>query len=329
LLISVGFILIILGFFLGPLSSLSGVILWALGLIYSEYEKRKQEKRDMTLLSGQKRLIQMQEETREKVDKVAHMVSEEFTSRRILERIRRSLKGEISTEELIERFDRPLSALLIYKWGEPSGKKLIRDRLAELGFKDIASGIKILPPSRMPEPPLKNRKDVENWLKQNVLNLLPEDHKYSIVFAQLVDLRKLYATKYAPKEWAYRFRGYTIFDKLSWEELFPIKYIRKIISRKTRVSIEELIVKYFPFSFLISRFLNDKDLDRILSQRKRIIQDLKNVFQIENLTLMSFAEMDAKNLSGVLASLKIRNSHQIATDMINEAKYWKSFLEKI
>ena len=170
---------------------------------------------------------------------------------------------------------------------------------------------------------------MEKWLKQNVLDLLPKDHKYSIVFAQLVDLRKLYATKYAPKEWADRFRGYTLFDKLSWEELFPIEYIRKIISRKTRVSVEELIVKHFPFSFLISRFLNDKDLDRILNQRKRVIQDLKNTFQIENLTLLSFAEMDEKKLSSILASLRVRNSNQIAVDMVNEARYWKRFLEKL
>jgi len=318
----IGIILVILGFFLSPFSSVIGVITWILGLIYSEYEKRTQKKRDVTILRGQERIIQMQEKT-------LHMISEEFTSRRILDRIRRSLKGEISTEELIKRFDRPLNALLIYKWGEPYGKKLIRNRLAELGFKDIASGIKILPPSRMPKPPLRNSKDMEKWLKQNVLDLLPKDHKYSIVFAQLVDLRKLYATKYAPKEWADRFRGYTLFDKLSWEELFPIEYIRKIISRKTRVSVEELIVKHFPFSFLISRFLNDKDLDRILNQRKRVIQDLKNTFQIENLTLLSFAEMDEKKLSSILASLRVRNSNQIAVDMVNEARYWKRFLEKL
>lgn len=336
LLFVVGLIFIGLSLILGWVSSLISVILWIFGLFYSFYGKRRQEKRDITLLKGQEKIINIQKETREDVKetkqavkKVEDILTKEFTSQEILNRIKRSLKGILSTEELIKEFDNPLNALIIYKWGEPSGRKLIRDRLAQLGFKDIGAGLKILPPSRMPYPPLKNGKDLENWINRNVLDSLPEDHKYTIVLSQIVDLRKTYATKYAPKEWFKRFRGYTLFDKLSWDELFSINFIRKVLKKKTRVSVEELVVKHFPFSFLVSKYLNDKDLDRVLVQRHKIIQELKKAFALENITLMSFANMDVERLRSILTKFRITNGKRIAESMIEEAKIWKRFLERL
>jgi hypothetical protein len=330
LLVAIGFIIFFAGLLGGiwPFSTAISTALWVLGLIYSEYGKRKQEKRDLVLLGGQKRIIKHQKETKKEVKEIKDVLDKEFTSKRILERVRRSLKGVLSTEELVEEFDSPLNAVLIYKWGEPE-QKLIRDGLAKLGFKDIASGIKILPPSRMPDPPLKNRRDIEKWLRQNLLDHLPRSHKYAIVFAQLIDLRKVYTTKYAPQDWADRFRGYTILDKLSWEELFPMKILRKLVTKKTHVSFEELILEYFPFSFLISRFLSDKDLDRVLPQRETIIQEIRRVFNLDSVTLMDFADMNEEELSQVIAKLKISNSKQIARGMVNEARVWKSFLKRI
>lgn len=332
----IGLIFIGLGLILGWVSSLIGIVLWILGLTYSEYGKRRQEKRDITLLKGQEKIISVQEETKEEIKGAKQEVKEvkgilikEFTSRKILNRLRRSLKGVLSTEELIKEFDNPLNALIIYKWGEPPKQKLIRDRLAQLGFKDIGAGLKILPPSHMPYPPLKSGKDLENWMKRNVLNSLPKDHKYTIVLSQIVDLRKAYTTKYAPKEWFKRFRGYTLFDKLSWDELFPIEFIRKALKKKTHVSVEELVVEHFPFSFLISRFLSDKDLDRVLVQRHKIIQELKKAFNLEDITLTSFANMNVERLHLILTKFKIMNGKQIAQGMIEEAKIWKTFLEKI
>ena len=341
LLIIIGAILMAFGPFVGsflPIIEFLGFVFEVLafiGFLYDLSEKRKQEKRDATLLRGQEKIIHIQEETKQEVTETEQGVKEikdklveEFTSRRILRRIRRSLRGVLSTEDLIEEFDSPLNALVIYKWGEPR-QKLIRDRLAELGFKDIGAGLKILPPSRMPHPPLKNRRTIENWLKRSVLNFLPKTHKYSIVFAQIVDLRKVYATKYAPEDWFERFRGYTLLEKLSWEELFPIDFIRKILAKKTNVSVEELVVEHFPFCFLISRFLNDEDFERVLSQRDEVIQDLKKCFNLENVTLIDFADMNVDELSQILTKLKIMNTKQIAKAMVDEAKLWNTFLENL
>lgn len=324
----IGSIIFIVGLFLWPISSVIGIALWILGIIYSEHGKRKQEKRDLVLLGGHEKIIKLQKKTKNEVKEIKDALDNEFTSKRILERVRRSLKGVLSTEELLKEFDNPLNAVLIYKWGEPE-QKLIRDGLAKLGFKDIASGIKILPPSRMPDPPLKNRRDIEKWLRQNLLDHLPTSHKYTIVFAQLIDLRKVYTTKYAPQMWADRFRGFTLLDKLSWEELFPIRIIRKLVTEKTHVSYEKLIVEHFPFSFLISRFLSDNDLDRVLPQRKEIVQELKRAFNLKSVTLIDFAEMNAEELSRIIATMKISNSKQVAKGMINEARIWKSFLESL
>lgn len=278
LLFSVGVSLFVLSIFVGTFSFYLGIVssvAGLLGLIYSISQEKRQEKRDLTLLKGQDKIIEIQNEMSHDIKEVMEIIQSEFNSKRILERIRVSLKGMISTEELVEEFDNPLNALIIYKWGEPPRRKLIRDKLTELGFKDLGAGLKILPPTRMPHPPLKTREDVERWLKENVLNSLPKDYKYSIALAQIVDLRKAYAVKYAPKEWFDRFRGRTIFDILTWEELFPVEFIQKFLRKKTHVSVEELVVKHFPFSFLISRFVKNKNLDRILSQREKVIEELK------------------------------------------------------
>jgi len=60
ILIVTGLILIALGLYLWVISSLFGMVLWILGLIYAYYGKRKQENRDIRLLSGQEKIASFQ-----------------------------------------------------------------------------------------------------------------------------------------------------------------------------------------------------------------------------------------------------------------------------
>lgn len=332
--IAIGSAAIVLGLFFTIYSTIIGFALWIIGLIYSEYGKRKQAPRYPDLLEGQSQIISNQEKviqytkgSEDEIRKFQDFLEKEMCSRNIIERIRRSLKGVLSTEELVAEFDNPLNALLIYKWGEPP-TKLIRDRLSELGFKDIGAGVKILPPSLMPNPPLKQRRHVEIWMKENILDSLPSDYKYTIVFAQIVDLRKAFTAKFAPPEYLEKYKGRTLFDLLSWHELFPIEYLRKVLELKTHVSVEELVVEHYPFLFLISRFISEKELARMIPQRGKIFQSIKNVFDIGNVTLTSFSDMDPSRLAQILNDFGLADSDKVADEMIVESNYWKLFLEK-
>jgi hypothetical protein len=330
--IIIGAVLFVLGFLLGYYpSSIIGILIDFLGIIafiYDYFNKRNQKQKDMQFLKNQRKMVSLQEKTKQEVERVESIVLEEFKSHKILERIRSSLSGTVSTEELVNEFDHPLYALMMYKWGEPDDK-LIRNKLFELGFVDISSGIKILPPSRMPYPPLKTKQHVEKWIRQNILDLLPSDYKYSIVFAQLVDLRKTYVEKYAPKEWAQRFRGFTLFDKLTWDELFSPDFLYKSLTKKFHVSIEELIVEYFPFSFLISKYLNEKEKRIILPQTKKINKELEQTFGLSKIKLHDFASMDIVKLTEVLEKIGLSEPKEVAQNIVNEANQWKIFLEKL
>jgi len=313
-----GFCLVILGIFSSLILQLVGFILTVYGTIQAYLDSREQKKRDL-------QIINIQKETKEYVSQLQKKIDDEFTYKKILNRIRKSLRGTLSTKDIINELDSPLYALIIHKWGEPSGEKIIRNRLYSLGFKDLGQGVKILPPTKMPKN-LRTREDIQKWLKQNVLKDLPEHYKYSIIYATLIDLRKVYAEKSAPKEWAHRFRGQTIFDRLSWGELFPPEFIRKTIYKKLKVSIEELINEHFPLIFLLSRFLGDEDLEKVSRERKAIIEEIKKTFNLNKLLLVDFAEMSSHELSKALGKYGVKNSGVIAIKMIEEATVWKQFL---
>jgi len=310
-----------------PALEIIGFILTLYGLLRDIFESKKQEDRDLQILSGQTKIIVVQKEIKEDTSRISHIekkLDEEFTSRRILDRIRKSLKGKLTTRDIINELDNPLYALIIHKWGEPD-EKLIRDRLYSLGFKDLGQGVKILPPAKMPNG-LRTREDIKEWLKRNVLRDLPQHYKYSITYATLIDLRNVYADKSAPKEWAHRFRGQTIFDRLSWDELFPPEFIRKTIKRKLKVSIEELINEYLPLPFLLSRYLGGEDLKKVLKDREAIIEDIGKTFNLDRVLLVDFADMNSHILSKVLSKHGVKKSETIAERMIDEATVWKQFL---
>lgn len=326
-----GICLFIVGFFvplLFPLLEILGFSLSIYGLLKDFFESKKQKEKDIKILSGQAKLIKIQKEIKKNTSHILYIekiLNEEFTSRKILDRIRKSLKGKLTTSDIIDELDNPLYAMIIHKWGEPPQEKIIRDRLYNLGFKDLGQGVKILPPSKMPKG-LRTREDIKKWLKQNVLRDLPKYFKYSIIYATLIDLRKVYAEKSAPKEWAHRFRGQTIFDRLSWDELFPPEFIRKTIQTKLKVSIEELINEYLPLPFLLSRHLEDDDLVKILKKKEEIVEEIKKTFNLNRLLLIDFADMDNHKLSKLLSKYGIKNSKIVAEKMIDEATIWKQFL---
>lgn len=329
----IGVCLLVLGLLVHPLQipvlEIAGFFLTLYGLLREFSESKKEEERDIKILSGQTKIIEVQKEIKEHTSRIAHIerkVDEEFTSRRILDRIRKSLKGTLTTRDIINELDTPLYALIIHKWGEPN-EKIIRDKLYTLGFKDLGQGVKILPPAKVPKD-LRTREDIGVWLKQNVLKDLPKNYKYSIIYATFIDLRKVYAEKAAPREWVHRFRGQTIFDRLSWDELFPPEIIRKTVRKKLKVSIEELINEYLPLPFLLSRFLNDENLEKVVKDQEAMTEEIKRIFNLNRVLLVDFAWMDSNKLSKVLSKYGVENPENTAQNIIDEAAIWRQFLSE-
>ena len=60
-----------------------------------------------------------------------------------------------------------------------------------------------------------------------------------------------------------------------------------------------------------------------------MIEELKNVFRLKKVTLIDFARMDVDKLSQILAKFGVMNPDDVARGMIDEAKIWKNFLEKL
>ncbi|NQS90635.1 hypothetical protein HQ584_12700, partial [Patescibacteria group bacterium] len=225
----------------------------------------------------------------------------------------------LSTKEIVEDFNNPLNALLIFKWGE-SGD-VLKNRIPQLGFKSVGSGVHILPPIKTPK--LKDKYDIEQWVKKNLLKDLGNSYEYVVVFAQLIDLRHLYCERKKP---AYA-RGRTLLDLLKPEEIFTPKYLSKYLQTKKNISFEELI-KQYGFIFLISKECSEDEIEELRANKDDIISQLKRAYNLKQITINDYAKMDAGTIANVLGKYPVKKPSEVASSMVKEAIFWDRFFKE-
>lgn len=140
-------------------------------------------------------------------------------------------RSGLSTDRLIDRYDKPLNAILISyaTQVEPTQKgfyrkcKFIRDELMTYNAKGLGGSDFLIPPTKVPNW-IKNNEDLQTWFEQDILKGRYCKLKLLILF----DLRKkAFWHNYVPyeqkKPW-----NFTLGEVLDVEDIFTEKQISKI-----------------------------------------------------------------------------------------------------
>lgn len=249
------------------------------------------------------------ERLEEKDRKIETVTREQRKRQRESHRIIESLKRSgLSTGKLVQRFDRPLNAILIsYSHQDPEA--FIKDELARYNSKWLGGTVSIIPPTRVPNT-IKNKDDLKSWFENNIL----KDRNCKLKFLILIDLKdKAYWHTYLPNADIERIHS-TIGEKLNVEDLFTEEQIRKIALAD--------IIRDGDIAWLASSVLPASELDVIHRNQTFIEEKLGN----PSLRILS-DEGVLDSLTAVFNELNIAKPHEVAQAIVREAQFWVSRLK--
>lgn len=238
----------------------------------------------------------------------------EKEKRRIIQSIKRS---GLSTDKLVERYDKPLNAILIsyVTQVEPSGTgyyrpcKFVQDELKSFNAKRLGGADLLIPPAKVPGW-IKNRNDLELWFEKEIL----KGRYCKLRFLILFDLRKkAFWKNYVPytqkKPW-----NYTIGEVLDVEDLFTEEQINRIALSN--------IIRDGDVVWLASGLLSGTELEKIHSNQTLI----ENKLGTPSLRELADDHTVSK-LSVALTDIEISNPDEVSKAIVDEAKFWHSRLK--
>jgi len=232
---------------------------------------------------------------------------------RIVQALKRS---GLSTDKLIDKYDKPLNAILISyaTQVEPTTKgfyrkcKFVQDELKSHNAKSLGGQDFLIPPAKVPKW-IKNDKDLQKWFEQEIL----KGRYCKLKFLILFDLRrKAFWLNYVPYKQKNPW-NFTIGEVFSIEDLFTEEQISKIALSD--------IVRSGDIAWLASDILSQDELDIIHKNQSFIEGGLGN----PSLRLLSNDSM-VITLSAVLNRHGISNPGEVARVIVEEAKFWHSRL---
>jgi len=194
---------------------------------------------------------------REKDWSIAELQREQLDQTNEKHRIVTALKrSALSTGKIIDKYDRPLNAVLISyasqkeetSRGRLTESHFIRPELERFNVKYLGGTDSLIPPANVPKN-IKNNKDLEEWFESEIL----KGRYCKLKFLVLVDLRKK-AYWYSNLPYAQtRTSHYSIGEVLNIEDLFTEEQISKIALSD--------FVRNGDIAWLIADYLSPNELD--------------------------------------------------------------------
>jgi hypothetical protein len=254
--------------------------------IISTYELRLREK--------EWNITQLQQQTQAQQDE----------KQRMLSALKRS---GISTDKIIEKYDKPLYAILI-SYSHQNPPAFIKDELEKYHSKWLGGSESLIPPAYVPTE-LKNSSQLKVWFEDKIL----KERRCKLKFLILVDLKnKAYWHSYMPQDDIERIHC-TIGETLKVDDLFNENQIHFIALSD--------IIRDGDIAWLSSHHLSSIELEKLLKNQQAIERELNN----PSLRLLSTNEIQGK-LKSTLSKFGISDSEDISKAIIEEAKFWYSKL---
>lgn len=283
------------------------IISWIVGKLMDKFFSNKKENEELILLRNERLKLH---------DKINQLENEKENKEQEKKRFIDSLKRRgISTDKLIERYDKPLMAILISyasqkeinNKGSCVSSSFLRAELEKFNSKYLGGTDALIPPAKVPTW-IKDQNDLKKWFEEEIL----KNRHCKIKFLTLIDLKKKTMWgKYLPYEQK-KPKHFSIGEVLDIDDIFTEEQINKI-------SISQ-IIRDGDIGWLASSILPEKELDELLKNQKIIEKELGN------LSLRELA--NDSQLSKIEEVLKpiISNSQEVAKAIIEEAKYWEQKL---
>lgn len=236
------------------------------------------------------------------------------------QRLMQSLKRSgISTQRLIQKYDKPLKAILIsymtQKVNGPNGH-VIKEKYAQREFLaqgavSLGGSELIIPPTKFPKS-VKTREDMQKWFEQKIL----KGRYLKLKFMAIVDLReKLYWSNNVPEEpESRRAWHHTIGEALNIDELFSEENIK-------RIALSD-IVKDGDIVWLASSGVSSVELHWLQHNQIRI----ENVLGNPNLRKLAKGDLKNSIVELLQESFNEDDAAAISNTIITEAKYWQEKL---
>lgn len=244
--------------------------------------------------------------------KISELEGEHKTSskekKRIIELIQ---KGNVSVEKLIEKYDKPLQAIIISyatqkiknKKGYYESNSFLRSEFEKYNSKYLGGTDVLIPPAKIPSW-IKTESDMKKWFEKDIL----KGRFCKIKFMVLIDLKKKTLwNSYVPYKQK-KPMHFTIGEVLNIDDIFSEEQINKI-------SLSQ-IIRDGDIVWLASTILAEKELDILLRFQKIIEANLNNP-SLRELALPNMVPKIEKELKDFLT-----NPKEVAKSIVKEAKFW-------
>ncbi len=295
--VAIGFIIMTLNP-AGALAILFGIAQF----IYKEHKDSKNANKLVSLATELEKEKQKSEKLNEEKNHYSALIS------KVKEDLERK---EISIQMLVEKFNKPLYTIILQKYNEAAGKLIVK-KLYSLGFVSSGQGIYLLKPLKAIELGIDNNTNITKWVQDNLLANLPNNYKYIIKFACIVDLRNVSTfTKIV-------IHAKTVFDKLDIADIMTLKDF--FANTKSIISIKE-IIENTDITFLIDACITEAERDAL---RQNSSQILKTLLPAKNRSMLNLATQDIMTISSQLNSY-CSEPDKVATNILNNAIFWKRF----
>jgi len=243
--------------------------------------------------------------------------------RRLLKRLEWQVKKSgIGVEEAVRAFPGEVRAVLLYKSYErfKSGdSNLLRERLIEMGWKNIQPNLWILPPNKTPTA-LAGQEDLKIWLRRELARPLGKEFDYSFPIVALVDIRKVTADKKGIRKMPV---ARTIFNVLEANEVVPARHIYETMKARG-MGVREIITSG-DITFLTSAFASPEELAAIQENETEIGAKLRSATGSQLMGLVDIANLAPEIIADALGS-NVAHPSDMAQRLIVEAQFWMRYL---
>jgi hypothetical protein len=268
--------------------------------------------------SNKEIVLVYEERLQEKDERIRKLTSEEKKHVRERLHVIQALKRSgLSTEKLVEKYDRPLNAILISyvtqvkpgKRGYYESYKFVQQELKKFNALNLGGADALIPPSKVPKW-IKNRIDLKLWFENEIL----KGRYCKLRFLILFDLRnKAFWNSYLPYKQKQPW-NFTLGEVLGVEDIFTEEQLN-------RIALSD-VIRDGDIAWLASHFIGTIELEIVHKNQSLIERKLGN----PTLKEISKGTISDK-LSSALDECGISNSIEVARDIISEARFWTSRLK--
>lgn len=294
---------------------ISAIVSWIVNNILNRFFFRARKNEE--IIKARERRI-LERRISEKDRSIAKLRREQKKREKEKYHIIQSLKRSgLSTDKLVERYDKPLNAILISyvtqvrpnKKGYYERYKFIQKELKKYNAKSLGGADALIPPTKMPKG-INNRSDLRSWFEEEIL----KGRYCKLKFLILFDLRKkAFWNSYVPYKQKHPW-NFTLGEVLSIEDLFTEEQINKIALSD--------VIRDGDIAWLASHLLSEKELEIVHKSQSLIEKELGHL----SLRLLSNDDIIDK-LSIILAKYGIANPDEVSKAIVKEAKFWNSRLQ--